>query len=76
MGRAFCKRLYKSQREIRRVLIELLTCSFVNDGGPWLLELPRTWRLAISNWPIKYNSLFLFSPFLISSSSSFFIFLH
>lgn len=24
----------------------------VNCGGPWLLELPRTWRFAISNWPL------------------------
>jgi hypothetical protein len=74
MGRAFCKRLYKSQREIRRVLIELLACSLVNDRGPWLLELPRTWRLAISNWPyqiqfsISILSFLDFFPFFHFSS--------
>jgi hypothetical protein len=33
MGRAFCKRLYKSRWKIRRISIELLACSLVNDGG-------------------------------------------
>jgi hypothetical protein len=70
MGRAFCKRLYKSQREIRRVLIELLACSLVNDRGPWLLELPRTWRLAISNWPYQIQ----FSISILSFLDFFFFF--
>jgi hypothetical protein len=67
MRRAFCKRLYKSRWKIRRVSIELLACSLVNDGSPWLLELPRTRRLAISNWPYQIQFSIPFSPFLISS---------
>jgi hypothetical protein len=52
--------------QIRRVSIELLACSLVNDGGPWLLELPRTRRLAISNRPYQIQFSIPFSPFLIS----------
>jgi hypothetical protein len=53
MGRAFVRGYISLSGQIRRVSIELLACSLVNDGGPWLLELPRTWRLAISNWPYQ-----------------------
>jgi len=52
-GVCFVRGYISLSGQIRRVSIELLACSLVNDGGPWLLELSRTRRLAISNRPYQ-----------------------
>jgi hypothetical protein len=65
-GVCFVRDYISLSGQIRRVSIELLACSLVNDGGPWLLELPRTRRLAISNRPYQIKFNIPFSPFLIS----------
>jgi hypothetical protein len=65
-GVCFVRGYISFSGQIRRVSIELLACSLVNDGGPWLLELPRTQRLAIYNRPYQIQFSIPFSPFLIS----------